>query len=82
VEVCNSIAEPGRDAVRVETVITNFNMCTDQFEQFERDINDEEKIITILKKTWAKMSEEGRKLALDMELSDRSKALIGKALAS
>lgn len=55
---------------------------TDQFEDFEKDIGDEEKIITILKKTWGKMSEEGRKLALEMELSERSKALIGKALAA
>ena len=52
----------------------------DQFEKFEKE-HDEEKIITILKKTWAKMSEGGKKLALEMELSDRAKELVGKALS-
>ncbi|KAH6892014.1 hypothetical protein B0T10DRAFT_282830 [Thelonectria olida] len=55
----------------------------DQFDDFESkpDI-DEDKIISILQKTWGKMSEKGRELALNMELSDRAKELIGKALAS
>lgn len=52
----------------------------DQFEKFEKE-HDEEKIISILKKTWAKMSEGGQKLALEMELSDRAKELVGKALS-
>jgi hypothetical protein len=52
----------------------------DQFEKFEKE-HDEEKIISILKKTWAKMSEGGQKLALEMKLSDRAKELVGKALS-
>ncbi|KFX96964.1 hypothetical protein O988_05087 [Pseudogymnoascus sp. VKM F-3808] len=52
----------------------------DQFEKFEKE-HDEEKIISILQKTWAKMSEGGQKLALEMELSDRAKDLVGKALS-
>ncbi|KAL5351430.1 hypothetical protein ACLOAV_003289 [Pseudogymnoascus australis] len=52
----------------------------DQFEKFEKE-HDEEKIVNILKKTWAKMSEGGQKLALEMELSDRAKELVGKALS-
>jgi hypothetical protein len=55
----------------------------DQFDDFESKSDiDEDKIISILQKTWAKMSENGRELALNMELSDRAKELIGKALAS
>ncbi|KAI5461078.1 hypothetical protein BGZ63DRAFT_424006 [Mariannaea sp. PMI_226] len=55
----------------------------DQFDDFESKSEiDEDKIISILRKTWAKMSEKGRELALEMDLSDRAKELIGKALAS
>jgi uncharacterized protein HemY len=54
----------------------------DQFDNFEsKESIDEDKIIGILKKTWTKMSQQGRELALNMKLSDRAKALIGKALA-
>ncbi|KAI1849462.1 hypothetical protein JX265_012711 [Neoarthrinium moseri] len=54
----------------------------DQFDDFEKkeDI-DEEKITSILRKTWAKMSSKGQELALAMDHSDRAKTLIGKALA-
>ncbi|KAJ5637955.1 hypothetical protein N7490_007834 [Penicillium lividum] len=53
----------------------------DQFDQFERDIADEEKIVDILRKTWGKMSEAGRAEALKIELSERGTALVQKALA-
>ncbi|RDW87320.1 hypothetical protein BP5796_03014 [Coleophoma crateriformis] len=53
----------------------------DQFDAFEKE-HDEEKIISILRKTWGKMSEKGHELALNMELSDSSKALVGKALSA
>ncbi len=54
----------------------------DQFDDFERKSEiDEAKIIGILQKTWGKMSEEGRKLALGMQLSERAGSLIQKALA-
>lgn len=53
----------------------------DQFDGFEqREEMDEEKVVGILKKTWAKMSSEGRKIALNMELSERARELIGRAL--
>ncbi|KAL2160642.1 hypothetical protein VTH06DRAFT_1330 [Thermothelomyces fergusii] len=55
----------------------------DRFDAFEeRSGMDEEKMAGILRKTWAKMSEKGRELAMAMELSDRAKALIAKALQS
>ena len=53
----------------------------DQLDGFEsRDDVDEDKMVGILRKTWGKMGEEGRRIALGMELSDRAKTLIGKAL--
>lgn len=52
----------------------------DQFEGFEKE-HDERKIVSILRKTWGKMSERGRELALEIPMTERSKALIGKALA-
>ncbi|CRG84921.1 hypothetical protein PISL3812_02092 [Talaromyces islandicus] len=53
----------------------------DQFEAFEKNLNDEEKMVGILKKTWAKMSEKGRGMALQITMSDRCKELVQKALA-
>lgn len=53
----------------------------DQFDDFEKKSEmDEDKMVGILRKTWAKMSEPGRALALKMDLSQRAKTLIGKAL--
>lgn len=55
----------------------------DQFDDFESKADiDEDKMVGILRKTWGKMNDQGRQLALGMELSDRAKELIGKALAS
>ncbi|EON61046.1 hypothetical protein W97_00257 [Coniosporium apollinis CBS 100218] len=51
----------------------------DQFAAFERE-HDEDKIVGILRKTWGKMSEAGRELALGMEMEGRPRELIEKAL--
>ena len=42
---------------------------------------DEEKVITILRKTWAKMSPRGHEAALGLELPDEARALVETALA-
>lgn len=53
----------------------------DQFDAFERKTElDEDKVVGILRKTWAKMSPRGREMALGMDHSDRAGALLGKAL--
>ena len=52
----------------------------DQFEAFEKE-HDEAKIVGILRKTWGKMSERGHELALEIHMSDKSRELVGKALA-
>jgi hypothetical protein len=54
----------------------------DQFEEFEKGMNDEDKTVGILKKTWAKMSERGHELALQTPMAERSKELIRRALES
>lgn len=43
--------------------------------------HDDEKIVDIIKKTWAKMSEKGHKAALQLPLDARSKTLVQQALA-
>jgi Domain of unknown function (DUF4202) len=53
----------------------------DQFDEFEKTV-DEAKMIVILQKTWGKMTEKGHELALQIPLSGRGKALVGKALSS
>ncbi|MCJ1405199.1 hypothetical protein MMC11_008425 [Xylographa trunciseda] len=53
----------------------------DQFEGFERRLGDEEKMVGILRRTWAKMSVRGREMALQMEMGENAKRLVGRALA-
>lgn len=43
--------------------------------------HSEEKLLVIIQKTWAKMSEEGHAAALKLPLSEPQRALISKALA-
>ncbi len=52
----------------------------DQFEEFEKQ-HDEEKIVSILRKTWGKMSHRGHELASEISMSDRAKSLVAKALS-
>lgn len=50
-----------------------------QFEGFEQQ-HDEDKIVSILRKTWAKMSDEGHALAVCIPMSDRAAKIVAKAL--
>jgi len=43
--------------------------------------HDDEKVVSIVAKTWAKMSEEGHKAALTIDIPARAKALVERALA-
>ena len=52
----------------------------DQFEEFEKQ-HDEDKIISILRKTWAKMSDKGHELAVEISMSDRAARTVAKALS-
>ncbi|KAH7033249.1 uncharacterized protein B0I36DRAFT_383143 [Microdochium trichocladiopsis] len=54
----------------------------DQFDDFESAAKvDEDKMVGLLRKTWGKMSADGQKLALGMELSERARELVAKALS-
>jgi hypothetical protein len=54
----------------------------DQFEGWEKQAGlEEEKVLGILRRSWAKMSEAGRDLALKIEMGDRGRMLVGKALS-
>ena len=50
------------------------------FETFSEKYT-EDKLVHILQKTWAKMSDKGHKAALKLALSEKSQKLISKALA-
>jgi Domain of unknown function (DUF4202) len=52
----------------------------DQFEKFEKE-HDEEKIVGILRKTWVKMGQRGQELALGIQMSERGKELVQRALS-
>ncbi len=43
--------------------------------------HDEDKLIRIVQKTWAKMSEKGHQAALKLPFTDEQQTLLGKALA-
>lgn len=49
------------------------------FEDFSRN-HSEEKLVRIIKKTWRKMSEKGREMALSLNLSDSAHSLMEKAV--
>ncbi|KAF2263318.1 hypothetical protein CC78DRAFT_466027 [Lojkania enalia] len=95
-QVCKEAGYSNADAARVaalirkddlkqdeETQILEDVACLvfldDQFEQFEKE-HDEDKIISILRKTWGKMTEKGHELALQIPMSGRPQELVQKAL--
>ncbi|CAI7598424.1 unnamed protein product [Penicillium bialowiezense] len=53
----------------------------DQFDKFETDLGDADKMVGILQKTWGKMSERGREEALKINLSENAQRLVGIALS-
>ncbi|KAM3423363.1 hypothetical protein BST61_g799 [Cercospora zeina] len=71
----------GEPEVQVLEDVACLVFLDDQFDEFKEKHN-EEKILTILKKTWVKMSEEGHRLALQIPMTEDCKALVGKALES
>ncbi|KAF2103298.1 hypothetical protein NA57DRAFT_52825 [Rhizodiscina lignyota] len=95
--ICLDCGFAGEDAERVASLIRKEDLkedeetqiledvaclvfLEDQFADFEKEHN-EDKIITILRKTWAKMSKEGQDLALQIPMTGRPQELVQKALA-
>ncbi|KAF2838823.1 hypothetical protein M501DRAFT_975673 [Patellaria atrata CBS 101060] len=68
------------EEVRILEDVACLVFLDDQFEEFERGV-EEEKMVGILRKTWGKMTARGRELALEIEMSERCRELAGKALA-
>lgn len=61
-----------------------FSTFSEQYLTPEEGKAGEEKLVGIVRKTWAKMTEDGRKVVLEElagGLSDELKAVVGKALA-
>ncbi|KHN95410.1 glutamyl-tRNA synthetase [Metarhizium album ARSEF 1941] len=53
----------------------------DQLDDFEAKSDmDEDKAVGILRKKWGRMTDDGKKLASGMDLSERARVLIAKAL--
>lgn len=50
------------------------------FSEFAQD-HDEDKVISIIKKTWSKMTDKGHEMALNLDYSDSDLTLIKKALS-
>ncbi|MCJ1383247.1 hypothetical protein MMC17_006885 [Xylographa soralifera] len=71
----------GDEETQVLEDVASLVFLDDQFEEFERRLGDEEKMVGILRRTWAKMSEPGREMALQMEMGENAKRLVGRALA-
>ena len=80
----------------VRELLTKKNLKTNPNMQIQEDViclvfleyyfedfagkHSEEKLITILKKTWGKMSDHGHQAALALDFSDASRKLVEKAL--
>ncbi|KAI9804242.1 MAG: hypothetical protein M1833_007049 [Piccolia ochrophora] len=94
-EICRQCGLPEAEAERVAALIRKENLkkdeetqaledvaclvfLDDQFEEFER-AHDEEKIISILRKTWKKMSDRGHELAMQIPMSERASSLVVQA---
>lgn len=96
-QICLDSGYSSEDASRVAALVKKENLkndaetqtledvaclvfLDDQLEAFEKE-HDEAKVIGILRKTWAKMSNQGHELAMNIPMSDHARELIGKALA-
>ncbi|CAI7607973.1 unnamed protein product [Penicillium viridicatum] len=84
-QICVESGYSAEEAARVGALTLEDVACLvfldDQFDKFEAELADEEKMVDILRKTWGKMSERGREEALKIQLSDKAKKLVGIALS-
>lgn len=95
--ICLQYGYSETDASRVGAMIRKEDLKVDQETQALEDVaclvflddqfadflthHDEEKIVGIVRKTWGKMSDRGKELALEMRMDGKAKELVGKALA-
>lgn len=96
-QICRDCGYSDEDAARVAALIRKENMkqddesqtledvaclvfLDDQFEAFQKE-HDENKLVSILKKTWGKMSNRGHELALQLPMTESARSLVGRAVA-
>ncbi|RAO65546.1 uncharacterized protein BHQ10_001558 [Talaromyces amestolkiae] len=72
-------AEAEEDETQILEDVACLVFLDDQFAAFEKTL-DEEKVLGILRKTWGKMSDKGHRMALEIQMSDRCRELVQKAL--
>lgn len=73
----------GDEEVQILEDVACLVFLDDQFEEFEKGRrDDEDKIVGILRKTWGKMGERGHDLALQIQMSERTRLLIEKAVGA
>ncbi|KAF7715433.1 Uncharacterized protein PECH_007928 [Penicillium ucsense] len=70
---------PDRETQMLEDVAC-LVFLDDQLDGFGEGLGDEEKMVGILRKSWGKMSEEGRREALTIEMSEKGRELVKRAL--
>ena len=51
-----------------------------QFDEFRERLGDDERLVAIVRRTWRKMSARGREAALGLELSERARAIVARAI--
>jgi hypothetical protein len=69
----------GEEEVQALEDVACLVFLDDQFEEFRRE-HDEDKIIRILQKTWRKMGDRGKEMALQMQMDEESQGLVKRAL--
>lgn len=95
-EVLREIGYPDETVERVETLVRKQGLKRDPEVQTLEDVaclvflehyfddfaeeHEDEKLVDILQKTWRKMSDRGHKAALELDLGDRARRLVERAL--
>ncbi len=51
-----------------------------QFDEFRERLGDDDRLVGIVRRTWRKMSDRGREAALGLELSERGRVIVARAL--
>ena len=72
-----------RSDPEVQTLEDGLNLVflQTQFEALRERLDDDEKLIAIVRRTWRKMSPRGREAALALELRERERQILERALA-
>ena len=72
-----------RSDPEVQTLEDGLNLVflQTQFDALRERLGDDDKLVTIVRRTWRKMSPRGREAALALELSERGQRIVARALA-